>query len=240
MTLYGFYAHAGHSYDSREPSEADAFLTSEVRAVVQAASLAQKLLPSTASSPLVLSVGSTPTAHAASRAPSSATLARVQQELPAHCELELHAGNYPFLDLQQLATKAMPNITGAAQPSQMGDVAVLVLCSVVSTYPGRGAEQSHAQQKGSKEMSHLGEALIDAGGIAFSKDRGPWGGFGHVVYPKELRGWQLGRPSQEHGILTLREGGPAQWEEQWTLDEAVKAIPRMPEVGERVTIVPQQ
>ncbi|PWN21571.1 hypothetical protein BCV69DRAFT_173974 [Microstroma glucosiphilum] len=235
VSLYGFYAHAGHSYDSRQPSEADAFLTSEVQAVIQAASIAQSIFPSASSSHLVLSVGSTPTAHAASRAPSSATLARVQQELPAHCELELHAGNYPFLDLQQLATRAMPNITGASQPSQMGDVTVSVLCSVISTYPGRGTEA------GSTEAPPLGEALIDAGGIAFSKDRGPWGGFGHVVYPTELRGWQLGRPSQEHGILTLREGGPAQWEEQWTLGGAAKAreMPRMPDVGERVMIVPQ-
>lgn len=45
------------------------------------------------------------------------------------------------------------------------------------------------------------EALCDAGAIAMSKDVGPISGFGPVVTPAELKGWNLGRTSQEHGIL---------------------------------------
>ena len=67
------------------------------------------------------------------------------------------------------------------------------------------------------------EALCDAGAIAMSKDTGPIAGFGPVASPARLKGWSLGRISQEHGILVNSSGG----EED------------MPEVGEFVRIVPQ-
>lgn len=227
--IYGFYAHAGHSYSSRNANDACLFLADEVKAVVQAAHMGREVLVrgNFASSKKskdptfprwVLSVGSTPTAHAASQARSSLTLQRLRQELPPGVTLELHAGNYAFLDLQQLATRAQPGLDGhGSVPAKMEDVAISVLCSVVSTYPGRGAGKTQtAAQLGSESSLAQGgdEALIDGGGIAFSKDSGPWSGFGHILYPSALRGWQLGRPSQEHGILTLRPQG---WPEEWVV-----------------------
>lgn len=169
VSIYGFYCHAGQAYASTSLPEASSFLSVEVQAVNAAAKLAQNLLPSSVSEQFVLSVGSTPTAHAFSE-PSDEVLAELKAEL--HGKLELHAGNYPVLDLQQLHTNLIT--------SQR--VAHRVLASVISYYPGRSAHGGD-------------EALCDAGAIAMSKDTGPSGGFGDVV-GNIGKGWRLGRVSQ--------------------------------------------
>ncbi|KAG5635619.1 hypothetical protein H0H81_010602 [Sphagnurus paluster] len=156
ISVFGFYGHAGNSYASKSSSEASAFLSAEVEAV------------NCAAEPFVLSVGSTPTAHAA----SSETRDLLSSQL--HGILELHAGNYPMLDLQQRHTGMIDDEC----------IAQRVLATVVSYYPGRGESGSD-------------EALIDAGAIAFSKDTGPLGGYGEVIG----KDWQVGRISQEHGVL---------------------------------------
>ncbi|KAJ7484688.1 putative serine dehydratase domain-containing protein [Mycena latifolia] len=154
--VYGFYIHAGNAYASTSASDAESFLSSEVHA------------------PFVLSVGSTPTAHAAT-AESRAALSTL-----LHGKLELHAGNYPMLDLQQQHTSLV----------SADRIAQKVLASVISYYPARGADGAD-------------EAMCDAGCIAMSKDTGPSGGFGDVVG----RPWKLTRMSQEHGILTPTAAG---------------------------------
>ena len=176
VTLYGFYCHAGNAYASTSVSEASSFLSSEVNAVNDAAGLALEILSKAGmegpKEPLVLSVGSTPTAHAASgenRDKLSSLL---------HGPLELHAGNYPMLDLQQEHTSLVDSTR----------IAQRVRVTVVSYYPGRG-------------NGGTDEALVDGGAIAFSKDTGPSGGFGRVIGT----GWQLGRISQEHGLLIRKE-----------------------------------
>ncbi|KAJ7275088.1 putative serine dehydratase domain-containing protein [Mycena rebaudengoi] len=166
ISVYGFYIHAGNAYASTSASDATSFLSSEVRAVNAAAGIALPILASSPNAsahtqPFVLSVGSTPTAHACNR--------RVPRRR-----------NYPMLDLQQIHTTMVP-------PSR---VAQRVLASVISLYPGRGADGAD-------------EAMCDAGCIAMSKDTGPSGGFGDVLG----RPWRLTRMSQEHGILTPTEGG---------------------------------
>jgi len=80
-----------------------------------------------------------------------------------------------MLDLQQLHTDLIDR----------SRIAQRVLATVVSYYPGRGAGGSD-------------EAMCDAGAIAMSKDTGPSGVFGEVIG----KPWNLGRISQEHGILT--------------------------------------
>jgi len=173
ITLHGFYAHAGDAYASKSPTDATAYLSSEVQLVNEAAAFtlskfsdALKKTPHT--KPFVLSVGSTPTAHAAGPE------ARLLLQRSLHGKLELHAGNYPMLDLQQHSTGLI----------DYGRIAHCVRASVISYYPGRG--------KDGKD-----EALIDAGAIAFSKDTGPSGTYGEVIG----RPWILSRMSQEHGIL---------------------------------------
>ncbi|CAG8651825.1 4241_t:CDS:2 [Acaulospora colombiana] len=205
ISLFGFYCHAGDSYASTSFQEASSFLTTEMQTVNAAGLLALSLMKdlgntSRHQNPLVLSVGSTPTAHSASliESPADALRAAVTGG-----ELEIHAGNYPLCDLQQIHT-------GLVEPK---DVSHRVLASVISYYPGRGENGTD-------------EALCDAGGISMSKDRGPSGGFGDVVPwdvddtigKRETDGsvtceWRLGRCSQEHGILVKKRTGSSQGNE---------------------------
>ncbi|EJD04107.1 uncharacterized protein FOMMEDRAFT_140172 [Fomitiporia mediterranea MF3/22] len=174
VSIHGFYSHQGGSYASASLDEAAGFLSRELEAVNTAAGLALALLAgapevTSHSTPFVLSVGSTPTMHAA----TADTKLKLKQQLNGL--LELHAGNYPLLDLQQLGTSLI-------SPNRISQS---VLATVVSYYPGRGANGED-------------EAMVDAGAIAMSKDKGPIEGFGEVVGKK----WRLSRISQEHGILT--------------------------------------
>ncbi|CAE6363228.1 unnamed protein product [Rhizoctonia solani] len=182
VSIYGFYAHAGHSYASTSQDQAASNLHTELSAVNSAAGHAIPKyqahgLPEPA---FVLSVGATPTAHAVSGN-------NIQVPTPLRGAIELHAGNYPMLDSQQLATNLVED----------ENVSQRVLASVVSYYVGRGDGD---------------EAMCDVGAIGMSKDKGPIPGFGKVVNilredekirwaPRET-GWTLGRISQEHGILT--------------------------------------
>ncbi|KAF8227433.1 hypothetical protein L208DRAFT_1366020 [Tricholoma matsutake] len=173
ISVYGFYGHAGNSYASKSLAEASSYLSSEVDAVNSAAAAALDMFSGSSvmkehQQPFVLSVGSTPTAHAAS-AETRVLLSKV-----LHGTLELHAGNYPMLDLQQRYT----NLIDEERISQR------VIATVLSYYPGRG--------EGGRD-----EAMIDAGATAFSKDTGPSGGYGEVIG----KPWRLDRISQEHGVL---------------------------------------
>lgn len=104
-------------------------------------------------------------------------------------------------DLQQLSTSLISH----------ADTALTVLARVVSVYP------------------HRSEAMCDAGALAVSKDTGPQAGFGHVVAPPHLTGWDLGRISQEHGTLTHRPG----------LGGVAGAEVGEVQVGDAVRILPQ-
>lgn len=137
-----FYAHQGGSYSSTSLDEASGFLWKELEVTNTAAGRAIALLrektnSDTIAEPFVLSVGSTPTTHAAASA--------LHLEPKLNGVLELHAGNYPLLDLQQVNT----TLVSDKRISQK------VLATVVSYYPGRGEEGSD-------------EALVDAGAIAMS------------------------------------------------------------------------
>ncbi|KAJ0305938.1 hypothetical protein COL5a_002741 [Colletotrichum fioriniae] len=138
VTLKGFYCHAGHSYGCRTPQEVEDLLTVEINSVLSAAKLV------TGDRKLTLSVGATPTAH---------VVGTLKAAIPENVTLELHAGNFPTNDLQQVAT----SVIGAE------DQAIRVLSEVCSVYPERN------------------EALINAGTIALSKEAGPDPGYGKVV-----------------------------------------------------------
>ncbi|KAG7712880.1 hypothetical protein KL930_004186 [Ogataea haglerorum] len=169
VSLYGFYCHAGHSYTSKNFEQAQSFLISEISSVNEACKEALKFDKSLK---LQMSVGATPTAHAAEKF----DLSTVGQLFG---NLELHAGNYPFCDLQQLATGCI----------EVSDVACKVIAEVVSAYPRRGSKAP-------------GEQLINAGVIALARESGPLPGFGKIVSPPGYENWAVGRLSQEHGILT--------------------------------------
>ncbi|KAF4982204.1 hypothetical protein FZEAL_2088 [Fusarium zealandicum] len=138
VRIYGFYCHAGHSYAGRSRNEAEEVLNVEVSSVLSAA----KLLPSDRQ--LVISVGSTPTAH---------VVESLKASVPSNVKFELHAGNFPSNDLQQVST-------GLVSEAQQ---AVSVAAEVCSVYPERN------------------EALVNAGVIALSRETSAFSGFGRVV-----------------------------------------------------------
>ncbi|KAF5635059.1 D-serine dehydratase [Fusarium sp. NRRL 52700] len=138
ISIYGFYCHAGHSYGGRSRDEAEKTLDIEVSSVLAAA----KLLPS--DQQLVISVGSTPTAH---------VVESLKASMPENIKLELHAGNFPCNDLQQVST-------GLVAETQQS---VSVAAEVCSVYPERN------------------EALVNAGVIALSREASAFSGFGRVV-----------------------------------------------------------
>ncbi|KAF4499363.1 D-serine dehydratase [Fusarium agapanthi] len=138
INIYGFYCHAGHSYGGRSRDEAEKTLNIEVSSVLAAA----KLLPS--DHQLVISVGSTPTAH---------VVESLKASMPENIKLELHAGNFPCNDLQQVST-------GLVTETQQS---VSVAAEVCSVYPERN------------------EALVNAGVIALSREASAFSGFGRVV-----------------------------------------------------------
>ncbi|CEH13652.1 D-serine dehydratase-like domain [Ceraceosorus bombacis] len=252
--LVGFYTHAGHSYGSRSHSDASSMLSTEINAVSSAAKEAHSILRSSSSSAsrhpnqsieqaFTLSVGATPTFHAG-RDSTSSVWNKILSSLPPSTSLELHAGNAPFLDLQQVATRLN-------DPDAISRCAVTVLSEIISVYPRRrpqvlslSSEEASDQAEQSSE-GHWDEALCDAAGTALSKDTGPFSGHGHVYYPKDLRGWKLDRISQEHGVLAIRDGQVEEWEREWGVDvqkergKLIKGAPRAFKVGEKVRIVPQ-
>ncbi|KAM5386931.1 hypothetical protein ACJZ2D_000224 [Fusarium nematophilum] len=138
VRIYGFYCHAGHSYAGRSHADAEDVLNVEVSSVLSAA----KLLP--ADRPLVISVGATPTAH---------VIQNLKASIPSNIQFELHAGNFPTNDLQQVST-------GLVAEAQQ---AVSVATEVCSVYPERN------------------EALVNAGVIAMSRETSGFSGFGQVV-----------------------------------------------------------
>lgn len=177
VSLYGVYCHAGHSYGAKSPAEAEEILIAEVR---HANNAAAKVLEKDPLARLQLSVGATPTAHAFENLQSLDDVKRAVGGT-LHGQLELHAGNYPCCDLQQVAT-------GLVEES---DVSMFLLAEVLSSYPGRGGHGP-------------GEQLINAGAIALSRELGPYPGHGKIVRPEGYGEWVVGKVSQEHGILHPR------------------------------------
>lgn len=172
VSLYGMYCHAGHSYASSTEEQARAFLLDEISIGNIACKKAVAIEPALK---LQLSVGATPTAHAS-------VILDISSVGELYGKLELHAGNYPFCDLQQMSTHCIG----------LDQVSCSVLAEVISSYPGRGPMAP-------------GEQLVNAGVIALAREFGPLPGHGRIYSPKGYENWIVGRLSQEHGILTPLE-----------------------------------
>ncbi|KAK3362618.1 putative serine dehydratase domain-containing protein [Lasiosphaeria hispida] len=217
--LHGVYCHAGQSYGAREDWEAMQLLAAEFAELQGVAKLVREKSPG---HELVLSVGATPTATtiqhpvflgaAKGGEEDSALTSEVEAifgELrEAGFGLEVHAGVYPTLDLQQLATHARDSTLMTSD-----DIAISVVAEVASIYPGRG-------------VNGTTEALVTAGTLALGRepvtDKGavpgrdyagwgilmPWGKVSSPApgpdFPRVHGGWQVGKTSQEHGILAWR------------------------------------
>ncbi|GAO18026.1 hypothetical protein UVI_02042730 [Ustilaginoidea virens] len=250
MILSGLYSHAGHSYGGDSPTAAVKMMAAELTALLQGADRLTARAADRSSAAglhrLVLSAGASPTSLAVQNLiaaaeqqghrkspegqikPEVASLAGVLATARDRGHVvELHAGVYPILDLQQLAAHSV-------DPRRLswGDMALTIVAEVHSRYPGRGAGGTD-------------EALVGAGGLALAREPckayegvamlTPWGRCGASLPSCEVedyRGWIVGRVSQEHGILTWRSGGAAEGESQAAEPDA------LPEVGDKVRLWP--
>ncbi|KAL8783776.1 MAG: hypothetical protein Q9213_004392 [Squamulea squamosa] len=207
--LSGLYSHAGHSYAGSSASQAMDLLIQEIQHLQKASDSIKSLHPQIAHQQLTLSVGATPSSTSIqnlvniSDGPQGLEPLQIeafQQYIDhakaSHDVVELHAGVYPFLDMQQLATQASPS---ASRPStdpglSLNDIAFTILTEVGSLYTERDTA----------------EALIAAGSFALGREPcksypgwgivSNWGISSTVTSGRS--GWQVGRISQEHGILT--------------------------------------
>lgn len=155
---------------------------------------------------VVLSLGATPTATSTQNLLEDSESARKYKtsidKINQSFSVELHAGVYPLMDMQQLATRARPTHSPSL-PSQsllsFADLGLRTLVEVASLYPDRGEKP---------------EALIAAGSIALGREPcksypgwgvvTPWPAKTGQHYDPEASktGWIVGRISQEHGVLT--------------------------------------
>ena len=138
VDLVGFYCHANHSYACRDENDTKNMLQHEVESVLEAASL---LAPTRK---LQLSIGATPTAH---------VIKSLRASIPSNISLELHAGNFPTNDLQQVSTNTVT----------LSDQAVRIGADFISIYPERN------------------EALINAGVIVLARETSAFTGHGKMI-----------------------------------------------------------
>lgn len=198
IIFQGFYSHAGHSYSGSSPDDAMYMLMHEISTAIEAAKARSTVA---GSAPLTISVGASPTTlsvqnlFSSSETPASKQLTALLQSTSQDFTLELHAGVYPLLDMQQNATHA--------RPSPTSDIALTVLAEVCSLYPSRTPGQP--------------EALLSAGCLALArepcKDYAGWGvvtpwGFTDDKYDIEKGRMIVTRISQEHGILAYEGSAP--------------------------------
>jgi len=202
--LTGFYSHAGHSYGGNSAISAMETLIEEIEGLEKAVAEAESLRPSASSGPqYILSVGASPTTTSIENlqkdpdSPIAERLKSIIQRVKNCCSLELHAGVYPFLDMQQLATHASPSAVADQQGVQatisLADIALSILVEVASVYESREKP----------------EALIAAGTLALGREPcKSYDGWGNVsrwngeTAPLGSSGWKVGRISQEHSVLT--------------------------------------
>ena len=213
VELIGFYSHAGDSYGGSDPSGAMKRLHEEISEGITAAKHAQRSYPSTK---FVLSVGATPTSTSIQNIYAADAIDGLRKDLHStineakqHVDLEVHAGVYPLLDLQQCATEAR------YEGLSTRDIALTILTEITSYYDDRPRA----------------EALIAAGSLALGREPcKSYSGWG-VVTPWSMDPkaqlfdkWIVGKVSQEHGILVT--------------DSPSKERPTPLKVGQKVRIWP--
>ena len=226
------------------------YLLEEIQRLSQGASIVKSLFPDEkVERRMIMSVGATPSSSSVvnllgpptkhNQSPIAVKLREtVNDVLSKGLSIELHAGNYPFLDLQQVYTQAKPSVfTDSGSPPLLNtkDIAFSILAEVASVYPDRTPPQ----------------ALIAAGCLALGREPCPgYSGWGMLsdwgISPlkngqrgngKAYSGWEVVKVSQEHGILQASAGSRVQGVTE--MARSVDRFPTMPfAVGQQVRIWP--
>ncbi|CAG8093918.1 unnamed protein product [Penicillium salamii] len=196
--ILGLYSHSSLSYSGTTPEQAMGHLISEIQGCKDALQKNLHLLPK---KELIISVGATPQVVSSQNLLLSSTTCVEAQELKAllsETNVELHAGVYPILDMQQFSTHA-----SAESGKLENEIAISVLAEVCSVY-----------NDGEREKP---EALVAAGTLALGREPCPsYPGWG-VVAPWRVEEQDaatsdkliLARISQEHAIVTWNEQAEA-------------------------------
>lgn len=209
--LLGLYSHSSLSYGARCAEEAMSFLVEEIRGCRDALGRWMHLLPK--GRELVISVGATPQVACSSNLVNSATggggqSSAIAEELMSllrdpcpetersetKVRIELHAGNYPVLDMQQASTHARD---GAGSLEE--EIGLSILAEVCSVY--------NDGERGKPE------ALVAAGTLALGREPCQgyegWGVLSSWRQKGASNGKRLivDRISQEHGIIAWEDGG---------------------------------
>lgn len=217
--LLGLYSHSSLSYGAKNAEEAMGYLLDEIRGCKDALNRWVDLLPKDRE--LVISVGATPQVACSNNLVSTASgegntspvaeelLALLRDPCPesveAKVKIELHAGNYPVLDMQQVSTHARDG-SGSLE-EEIGLCIVAEVCSVYND--------------GERNKP---EALVAAGTLALGRE--PCQGYegwgvlsswrqreSHSTGASVIAGQGAGkrliieRISQEHGIIAWEDGG---------------------------------
>ncbi|KAI7257854.1 hypothetical protein KC335_g12556 [Hortaea werneckii] len=209
--LAGLYTHMGHSYGVNSPEEALDFLSKELEGLEEGAVEFLKITGARETSrpdaeKVCLSLGATPTATSIQNLFEDTGSAKKYRAMIDKANqsfaVEIRAGVYPVMDMQQLATRARPTQSTSSPAESLlsfSDLGMRTLVEVASLYYDRTEKP---------------EALIAAGSIALGREPcksypgwgvvSPWPGKDGPHYdPDDSKtGWIVGRISQEHGILT--------------------------------------
>jgi D-serine ammonia-lyase len=237
IELFGLYSHAGHSYGGKSEAAAMSMLNEELSVLSSGIeTISEK--SRTPVRPLTISVGATPTALSVQNLLDKKTASTNEAQLAAQVLnetiaairrksgiVEIHAGVYPLLDLQQLAAHSNPN-------SSWSSIGFTVVAEVLSIYPGRGTHGTP-------------EALIGAGGLALGREFckaypgmaivTPWNRPGArlpTVDVEKFQGWHVDRFAQEHGILGWLGAG------ERANGAASMDLPDELEVGQKIRLWP--
>lgn len=199
--MLGVYSHNSLSYGGSTPDDAMEYLAAEIISCREAIKHNSHFL---SGRELVISVGATPQVVSSNNLlGSSSSLAAGKLKDLLHnpsesnipVKVELHAGVYPVLDIQQFSTNARESAGKLEE-----EVAISVLAEVCSLY--NDGERSKP------------EALVAAGSLALGREPcKAYEGWGVVSDWKRKSGNSrliVERISQEHAILAWEDGGSSE------------------------------
>lgn len=197
VDIYGFYFYSAKAAQGRSVQDVETILQEHIEGVLSATRLL-----SDPTQPLVLSVGSSPTAR---------VIRKIKEQVTPNITFEIHAGERStelkaqgfhinkstgtviYNDLQQLATATIDDSC----------LAMSVITEVCSVYDVRN------------------EALISAGVLALTREPGHFPGIARVR-DSAKKGWIVGRQSQKHGILVYEGDQGQRAEHVWKIGDKVE------------------